>query len=492
MNALNRNLAVRVRSLLAAGALGLAVTTSGCDQLDPTDVENPATTEEDLAQAAEPVNALLPGLRAQFARMIGTTVTTTAVVSDNYSIHGTGIQKTMDRPRTIDPQEVNSTGTGSAHAIYWHPQELRALADFILDVIAPDDETTTAEAIAEAHYYRGMAFLLQSENFSAVPVEEDGGAVPAEQVLDMAITDLSQVTAGDFLLPARAALARAYRWKGDAASAGSAAEDALAQEADFVLLQEYDGASLSNNPWAFLVIRTLQEMQPLPRLDFLDPKYLTRESGIPVAKAEEMHLILAEIDLAAGAEADGRAHLVDAIELALSRGTAAFDDTDPRANEDLSIRPRDAVIRIRADEDSPFREGLVLDRPGDLQVPTISGTSLDPDSVATLTGDDLLHAFHLARQEILFLEGRRMADLGIKLPMMLREIETNPNIAEGDPGTEVVVPAWIPTGDDMDLFDPKTLYEGDAFDEEQTLIGEETTILVDMNRLLVANRPTVF
>jgi hypothetical protein len=51
-----------------------------------------------------------------------------------------------------------------------------------------------------------------------------------------------------------------------------------------------------------------------------------------------------------------------------------------------------------------------------------------------LDEEALLHALHLARQEILFLEGRRMSDLGIRIPIMLREIDQNDNMNEGDPG----------------------------------------------------------
>ena len=102
------------------------------------------------------------------------------------------------------------------------------------------------------------------------------------------------------------------------------------------------------------MLRALQEMQPLPRLDFLDPKYTKRDSGIPIAKAEEMLLILAEIDLAAGNLAAGRAHLVDAINLAGTRGTISFDDADERRNADLSLRPRSSEILVRADSESPL------------------------------------------------------------------------------------------------------------------------------------------
>ena len=48
---------------------------AACDNIDPTDIDNPQTTDEDLANAAEPTRAMLPGLRALFATAIsGTTV----------------------------------------------------------------------------------------------------------------------------------------------------------------------------------------------------------------------------------------------------------------------------------------------------------------------------------------------------------------------------------------------------------------------------------
>lgn len=463
---------------------------SACDFLDPTNVENPQTTDEDLANADAPTRALLPGLRAQFGRMVSSTVVTAEVVSDNYSIHGTGIPADYDDPRAISPSLANSTGTASG-AVYWNSQELRALASFILDVIAPGDDAAEAGDIQEAQFYRGAALLNLGENFSGAPLVEDGAAVPADQILDQAITDLSAAVGGPLDVPAMAALARAYRWKGDATNASLWAQNALDAEPDFAYMREYDAATLTNTPWAFLVSRALQEMQPLPRLDFLDPKYLDRESGIPFAKAEEMLLIQAEAAMASSDFDTGRSRLADAIRLAASRGTTAFTDGDPRNSFDLSIRPRDDVIEIRADENSPYRSGLVLTRPDvEIQVPTVSNTSLDGDSIEaipTTATEDLWHALHLARQEILFLEGRRMADLGIRLPIMLREIDQNPNISATDPVAIVMVPTYVPTGFQMDLYTPFSPY-----DEDETLVETQITITVDMNRVLAQNMVTPF
>ncbi len=467
-------------------ALLLAVLAAGCDFLDPTEVENPRTTDEDLATAEEPVRALLPGLRAQFARALGSKVVVSEVVSDNYSVQGTGIPRQWDNPRGIRADILNQTSATLGK--YWNSQELRALADFILDDIAPVDDAATNRQLAEAHFYRGMAYLFQGANFTHVPTEADGTPRPAEELLARALDDLQQsltlAADEDFSVAARGGIARAHRLLGDGPAAIQAAQDALAGGAEFFYGQIYDSSNLPNAPNNFLVQRALKEMQPLPRLDFLDPKYVSRESEIPVSKAEEMHLIMAEATLAGGDVSTAQEHLADAIELARTRPVEFWVDDDPRFNDDLSPRPRSSDILVRADPDSPFRAGLVLDRPDvEIPVPYISATSLDADSIRGLTDEtEVWHSLHLARQEILIVEGQRMSDLGIRLPMMEREIDTNPNVSSGDPGTEVVVPDYIPTGERMNQFDPQSPAEGET----------EVTIRYDMNRILTQNQVSPF
>jgi hypothetical protein len=335
-----------------------------------------------------------------------------------------------------------------------------------------------------------MAYLILGENFSYLPVEEDGTPVGSSVLLTMAVDDLLQATSGASATLAHAALARAYRWQGNASSAAAEANQVLNADATFSFLQEYDPNSIDNTAHWYLVSRALSEMQPLPRLDFLDPKYLTYSAGIPVAKAEEMHLILAETALASGDYSGAKGHLSDAILLSQSRSTEVFVDDDARNNADLSIRPRDSEITIRADATSPYRAGLVQDRFGGTTTQyVISGTSLDADSIVALPNSDpsaIWHAFHLARQEILFLEGRRMADLGIRLPIMRREIDQNDNINVGDPGTESVVPSYIPALNSMDFFSPASPYDGDV------LVTTEVTIEYDMNKILTSNNVSPF
>jgi tetratricopeptide (TPR) repeat protein len=483
--------------LFGAVALLLTAALPACDFLDPTNVENPQTTTDDLANAENPTAALVAGLQAQFARALGATVVATESVSDNYSIHATGYSQEVDDPYGIVPSVTSLNGTGGP---YFLLQELRALGDFVLEEIAPEDDTATPDDLAEGHFYRGMAFLMQGENFVAVPTERDGEPVPAQQLLERAVADFERVLAlapdGDFALPARAALARTHRDLGNIAMARSFANEALAEDPDFVFAQGFDVNSVSNLPFIFLVGRPAQEMQPLPRLDFLDPKYLAEDAAIVYAKAEEMHLILAEAALAENSDVQAMLHLADAIDIAESRPVQSYFDTDARFNAGLIIRPRDSEIDVRADPESLLREGLVMGNGtawapeeqwrGNVQVPTISGTSLDADSVLTLaTREERIHAMLLARQEILFLEARRMHDLGIRLPITQREIDASPTIDQGSTGTSVLVPSWIPQDGEMDLFDPVSPYVNPT--EGAALATTEVTIQHDMNLVLAQN-----
>ncbi|MGI9174911.1 MAG: hypothetical protein ACR2GR_06300, partial [Rhodothermales bacterium] len=153
----------------SAALIGLALVLPGCDFLDPTDVENPQTTEEELLSSDEPTAALLPGVRVQFARALNAVVAAVAFGSDNYSINGTGVGGSdLDYPRDITSQ-TNAISSAGDLGAYWNLQELRAFADYLLNEIAPNDDDASDDQLSEAHYYRGMAFLMQGENFVALP-----------------------------------------------------------------------------------------------------------------------------------------------------------------------------------------------------------------------------------------------------------------------------------------------------------------------------------
>lgn len=468
---------------LGRTALGAAVTVllvSGCDFLDPTDVTNPNTTTEDLANASEPTTALMPGLRAQMARAVRGVVQTSALVSDDFEIAFTNVGPELSDPHEVSPDGASYNTTGGIGA-YWNTQELRAFADFVIDSIVPLDEGSTDEQLAEAHYYRGMAYLLQGENFIAVPTGPDQEPTAWNDLLSSAVSDLTaaiDLTAeAEREVAALAALARAHRALGNVSEAKDFANDALVADPEFVTLQNYSAGELEN-PFS----TETRTFQPLPRLDFLDPKYTSRGASIPVAKAEEMYLILAEAEMTEGDYTDvvdpdstAAGLIADAVRLAGDRPTAEFNDGDERLNPNLTDRPSSSDMLVAAEDGAPLRAGLVLDRPGPVTVPTISGTSLDADSVEALTDpQEIRHAFWLARQEILFLEGRRVHDLGVRMPISQREIDTNDTLADGDEATQVDVPEYIPAGV-IDDFSPRDPYAAES---------TEITIELDMNRVL--------
>lgn len=451
-----------------------AITATACDILDPTDVRNPQTTEESLQQGATgAAGPFVTGVQERYSDAIEDLSYYTDVVSDNYDNVATFISPQTDLPASIVPADLTLNGGGGP---FFEMQELRALANFALDSVLPNDPTSTPEQEADVWFYRGMASLLAAEDFVAVPVEENGPAVPGEQLLQLAIADFKKAQTvsqqGDFQTRIHLVLARAYRLAGDAAMAGSEATAALGGSSDFVFPALYDAANNVNVGFTFAVSRNLNDIQPLPRLDFLDPKYTDRDSPIASVKMEEAHLILAEVALAGSDIGGAVQHLVAAINLAKSRPTVTFFDSDPRQG-----RPQAGTVQ--ASPSAPALAGLIMPRSGSaVPVPVISATSLDPTQVAGLSDPvEILRTLYQARQEIFFFEGRRMSDLGIRLPMMQREIETNTSINPGDPGTVVQVPGYIPGGDGLDAF---------------TVSGNNTVISTDMNQVLADNRVSPF
>jgi hypothetical protein len=138
-------------------------------------------------------------------------------------------------------------------------------------------------------------------------------------------------------------------------------------------------------------------------------------------------------------------------------------------------------------------DSLVLNRPGTVTIPAVSGTHVTDAQVNAAAGTELTRLLYLLRQELLYLEGHRMHDLGIRLPMMLREIETSSAISPGDQGTQVQVPDWIPQSNDMDRYDPTIIYGGEGRNTGPDVPLETSviTMLHDMNEVLAEERGLV-
>lgn len=471
-----------VNRIVVAMVATVMLLLAGCELIDPTEVKNPQITEESIIGQPGSMRAALQGVRTRFSDAVDNTAYFTDVVSDNYDNWQTFISPNADFPRSVRSDDLTLNGVGG---MYFQIQQVRSHATFAIEQVAPKDPQTTglADMVAEATLYRGLATLMLAENFSYAPTVAGGPAQPASELLNLAVADLNTALASastTVKTAAQFALARAYRLQGKKTEAGNAAAAALALSTNYVFLATFDAQTNTNAVWTFTVSRNLHDMQPLPRLDFLDPKYTnsTGISPIAVLKAEEMYLIQAEIAISNNDLATAKARMKDAIALATGtangRTTVQFTDNDPRTN-----RPNADNITVKADANAPARAGLVKRRSGStVTIKQISNTSVTAADVdALVSAQDHLWMLYLLRQEIFFAEGRRMSDLGIRLPMMKREEETNPRINAGDPGTIAVVPSYIPANDDMDKF---------------TTSGTVVTINVDMNRVLAANKVSPF
>jgi hypothetical protein len=448
---------------------------TSCDLVDPTEVNNPAITEEKLFEdatgGAEP---LLTGLDFAFSDAIGKMTLFTEVVSDNYENTSTYISTQLDNPRAITP---NDQYLGDSREIYFKLQTLHALADFGLKVILPADAEATNDNMAVVKFYKAMAIIMLCENFQAFPLEENKEMIRSEDAISIAITNLNEAyslnESGSISENIKLALARAYRLSGNKTEAVQAANEALAMDPSYIFYAQYDPINLTNNMNTFTVLRNQQDLQPLPRLDFLDPKYPNRDGSDPVAvlKTEEAYLILAEAALTDGDLTGTKTQLKALVDLVATRTTLEFNDNDGRSN-----RPNNSGYFVKADQSSTAISGLIFERSGrTVNTHPVSATSITKEMLDEINDvQEMYRTLYLMRQEIFFAEGRRMSDLGIRLPVMAREIDANPTVHDGDYGTSVYVPSYIPSSNEMDQF---------SIDETQGVV----TILHDMNKIIAQN-----
>lgn len=449
----------------------LILAMSACDLIDPSKIENPQITADNLlANPNGGTTSLVSGIRRLFTSATGVTTFIGDLVSDNLDNRTSFYDNVLSFPRTITPRTFTYGGT------YEIPLQLNALADFGISTIIPNDILATNEQRAEVYFYKGMALLLLGENYTNFPITEKGPLVSAKDAFQLAVDQFQTA----FNLTALTAMrtncklgrARAYRMLGDKTNAAAEANAALALPGGttYVFSAPFDPASITSTTFAAMVSRTSNDIQTLPRLDFLDPKYTTNAISHPVLKAEEAHLILAEVALANGDLAGARTSMKNAITTAKARATATFNDRDTRTG-----RPNDPAITVKADADAPAVAGLIQRRGGAsiVTVYPISGTYLTTAMIDALTTKfEHIYNLYLLRQHIFFLEGRRMSDLGIRLPVTQRQIDGNTNVVAGGPAATVVVPDYIPVNDEYRKF---------------TIAGTVVTILWDMNKVIANN-----
>ncbi len=469
----------RFRSFAAVLGTAAALLT-GCDQFSPTGVENPNLTDEDFLETTDAARTWLRGVERQFMQSLNTLIVNTELASDNYFNNYTTNNKVFDIPR-IDYHDTDNRAMQIAVA------RLRETAEFGLERALPADPTSTAREEAEFLFYRAMSGIFAAEYFVGLPLDALAPVASPADHLNSALADLERAR-GLVSEPALVngytlAMARAYYRLGDAGAAAALSREVLAADPDYLRLAEYDGVSGPTNSMQGLLTSSVNNFQPLPRLDFLDPKYPNRgpqiQSAIAFLKAEEAHLILAEERLASSDLEGARTQLLALLDLIDQRPVEVVDSRlqeRGRAGGTV-IYPNDSDYRVAFEPGAPFREGFVLFREEEfVPVATISGTSVTRERIQGLASlEDALYTLYLMRQEIFLAEGRRATDLGIRFPVSFAEVQINPNVEDGHPYTQPVLPAFIPGDFGMDSFD---------LDEDARTV----VIHHDMNRYLVENR----
>lgn len=452
----------------------------GCDL---TGVENPNVTNEKFLDSPQSAATWVNGARAQMASTLGVITELTEITSDNYFNNRTLSSKVFDLPQIVYTDlDVDRLQTAV--------QGLRRTAEFGLESVLTADRNSTGDQEAELYFYLGVAHLFAGEYFTGLPGEDLGPVLgpeehfeEAQDAFDAVIT-LSEDT--ERIHAARLALARLAFHRGELSVLRSQAQAVIAATPALNYQVAFDGVNGPTNSLQFFLYDSSQdEFAPLPRLDFLDPKYFSEDGSgqdqkpISLFKVEEAYLMLAEADLVADDLPAARSRLIDLLQNVIAdRPVWTIDDSrETRSGGNRDDYPLSSDFAVKASPDEPATGGLVLDRQnGPVSVPAVSGTSVTEAQInAASTVDELLEVVYLMRQEIFIGEGRRVVDLGIRYPVSENEVRANDMIDPDSPFTSARIPDFIPGNGTMDDF---------STDAENKIV----TLDVNMNSVLVERR----
>lgn len=457
--------------------LFLAIITFGCtgdfgEVVDFTKVENPNLSEASVVGQPNSASIWLSGLERQLALVFNETLILAELGSDNYVNTQTFFNQFMDE---LDIQITDVDMRDTQRQI----QRLRELALFGIEQVGPGDPNYDSETEAEFNYFEGLSYLISAMYFSTLPQEPVGVPIPSQQHYLNAIAAFEAAISINAKPEYHLAKARAHYYLGNKTEAVLAANAALALSTNFNRFVLFDQANGPVNTFesALYERATFDDLQPIPTLDFLDPKYsflnTSQDPPVHYLKAEEAYLILAEANLSDNNIISARANLNSLIDLIATREVRNIDDSiEDRSQVAPGSRPDNASVVVNG------RSGLVLDRQsGNVDIPSVSGTSLTAADIALMEDNDAgLSLLYRTRQEVFIAEGIRLVDMGVKLVIDENEILLNENINEGDPGTEPLIPpfiASIATTLDAITYNPET--------------GIATTV-IDLNAILVANK----
>lgn len=453
------------------------------DSEDTFNPLNPDLSIEAVVGTVQSTTRTLNGAERQLSLLMNEIVPLTEIASDNYVNTQTFYNQFVD-DLTIDIADTD------INDIQFDIARLRELTTTGIDIIVPADEGATDTDIAGLYFLRGMAYVYAGSLFNALPGEPGGPAIPAENHLDLALQNFTQAINiapdSEYGAAARVARARTYYHLGDREGAVDDAQIAIQATPSQLYVARYDpnsGVGPTNTMQDAIYDRgSFDDLQPLPTLDFLDPKYngsdATVDISIPVVKIEEAHLILAEAALSQDDLEGAKSIMKDIISLVATRPTQTFPDgAEGRPQVNPGSRPDSAIVAVAPGPDRDFEEGLVINRQsGPVTVPIVSGTSFTEDEIDDLVDvNEAYEALYRMRQEIFVAEGRRATDIGITFVISDRELIANPNVSEAD-NDFTLVPSWLASlGGGIDEF----TYDAAA---------GRATITHNVNRLTIENR----
>ena len=466
---------------------------SSCDLFDPRNVENPNVLENSFLELDNSTELWLEGLERQMTLALNNGSTTSGdgyiavaeIASDNYVNTQTFFNQFMD-------DFIFDTTDDDIEAALFTLGDLRESAEFGISTVIDSDPEPDPDDVAGIHFFKGMSHLIVGELFHLAPADSAGPLVTSEDHFQLAVTAFNEAintsTNPADITGYHIARARTYRMLGDAPNARADAEMAIASIPDYIRFTVHDNTNgpVNDVQDALYDRGSFDDLQPLPRLDFLDPKYFNTarpnqrgdddDADVAYIKSEEAYLILAEAQAAENDIAGAQATLESLLTVVAERPTERLADiNEGRTDSAPGSRPNTSDWMVASSPGGTLRAGLVVDRAEENEYATVSGTSVtSADIMAVSTQDELLALIYLMRQEIFIAEGRRMTDLGIKWPIPFDEVTSNPNIDEGDPSQTAVVPEFLPPG------------EIDAFVMDEGLRVVEITH--DLNAILVANK----
>lgn len=473
---------IKIKNVMACAMTTMAL--SACDLVSPSDIINPNVDEDTFKNTPNALQSWVNGANSTFATTVSKFVELTEIISDDYFNNSTQGSKVFDFPTILytDPDVTTlQRGVGA----------LREMALNGLNNISNTDNTMTVEQEFNLRYIEGYSYLLAGEYFVGLPEENGGEIRDWKHNLNKAIVTLnaclSLAQTNDDKAFINTLLARAFYKLGDKQAAVSHAQAALGFSDDFIKQVTFDGKNGVDNSFQGFIygLPYGTAYQPLPRLDFLDPKYFQttdplEQRSICIAKAEEPYLIMAEAEIADNNIDKAKQTMTTLLDLVNVRPVqkGINDQVEQRDNGGYKKYPNSSAFRVAASASDSLRGDLILDRqsPNLIDIPYISGTSVTKLMIAQCDNqDNLLRLLYLMRQEIFFGEGRRASDLGIRFPVC--EVEAANTASENY--TQALIPPFIPSNQEMDAF---------------TIDNEAKTVVIkyNMNNVIVDNKNTEY